>query len=189
MADPADNDPVPRPWTRVAVRAERDYRIFRTRTLDVLDPRNGTPYVRTVIDAPDWVNVIPVTEAGEVVLVRQFRFGTWSNTLEIPGGMLDPGEDALTAAGRELEEETGFRPGRVSALGISHPNPAILVNRLHSFLAEGCVKVHAGKQDGSEDIQVVIVPRADLPGLVRAGTITHSLVLAALLYDAWRPGA
>ena len=181
------SDDVPRPWTQVAVRSQRDYRIFKTRTLDVLDPRNGTAYVRTVIDAPDWVNVIPVTDQGEVVLVRQFRFGTWSNTLEIPGGMLDPGEDALTAATRELEEETGFKPARVSPIGISHPNPAILVNQLHSFLAEGCVKVHAGQQDGSEDIQVVLVPRADLPRLVREGAITHSLVLAALLYDAWRP--
>lgn len=179
-------DDVPRPWTQVAIRSERDYRIFRTRTLDVLDPRNGSPWVRTVIDAPDWVNVIPVTPQGEVVLVRQFRFGTWSNTLEIPGGMLDPGEDALTAAGRELEEETGFRPARVTALGISHPNPALFGNRLHSFLAEGCVKMHEGKQDGSEDIQVVLVPRTELPQLVREGHITHSLVLAALLYDAWK---
>lgn len=182
MAD----DAAPRPWTKVGQRSEKDYRIFRTRTLDVLDPRNGTPYVRTVIDAPDWVNVIPVTVKGEVVLVRQFRFGTWSNTLEIPGGLLDPGEDALTAAARELEEETGFRPGRITPIGASHPNPAIFVNRLHSFLAEDCVKVHAGKQDGSEDIQVVVVPKGELPRLVREGAITHSLVLAALLYDAWK---
>ena len=179
-------DDVPRPWTRVAVRSEKDYRIFRACTLDVLDPRNGTPYVRTVIEAPDWVNVIPITAQDEVVLVRQFRFGTWSNTLEIPGGMLDPGEDPLTAATRELEEETGFRPARVTKLGASHPNPAFLTNQLHSYLAEGCVKVHAGKQDGSEDIQLVIVPRADLPRMVRSGEITHALVLAALLYEAWR---
>lgn len=180
-------DQEPQPWTRVSVRSEKDYRIFRTTTLNVLDPRNGSPWVRTVIEAPDWVNVVPVTEAGEVVLVRQFRFGTWSNTLEIPGGMLDPGEDALAAAGRELEEETGYRPARVTALGSCHPNPAIFNNRLHSFLAEGCVKVHEGKQDGSEDIQVVVVPRAELPRLVREGQITHALVLATLLYDAWRP--
>ncbi len=176
-------DEAPRPWTQVAVRSEKDYRIFRARTLDVLDPRNGAPYVRTVIDAPDWVNVVPVTTDDQVVLVRQFRFGTWSNTLEIPGGMLDPGEDALGAAGRELEEETGFRPARVIPLGVSHPNPAIFGNRLHSYLAEGCARVHAGKQDGSEDIQVVLVPRAELPGLVRDGSITHSLVLATLLFD------
>jgi hypothetical protein len=73
----------------------------------------------------------------------------------------------------------------VRPIGVSHPNPAIFVNQLHSFLAEGCVKVHEGKQDGSEDIQVVLVPKSELPGLVRAGAITHSLVLAALLFDAW----
>jgi 8-oxo-dGTP pyrophosphatase MutT (NUDIX family) len=175
----------PQPWTKVAVRTEKDYRIFRTTTLDVLDPRNGSPYVRTVIDAPDWVNVIPVTDAGEVVLVRQFRFGTWSNTLEIPGGMLDPGEDALTAATRELEEETGYRPRSVRPLGRCHPNPALFNNQLHTFLAEGCLKVHEGKQDGSEDIEVVTVPRAELPRLVREGQITHALVLAGLLFETW----
>lgn len=176
----------PRAWTQVGVRHERDYRIFQTRTLDVTDPRDGSPYVRTVIDAPDWVNVVPITTSGDVVLVRQFRFGTWSNTLEIPGGMLDEGEDALTAAARELEEETGFRAAKVTPLGSSHPNPAIFGNRLHSFIAEGCERIHAGRPDSGEDLQVVVVPRTELKALVLSGEITHSLVLAALLYDAWR---
>ncbi len=176
----------PRAWTRVGVRAERDYRIFVTRTLDVTDPRNGSPWVRTVIEAPDWVNVVAVTAADEVVLVRQFRFGTWSNTLEIPGGMVDPGEDAAGAAARELEEETGYRPARLTPLGTCHPNPAIFSNALHTFLAEGCVKVHDGKQDGSEDIEVVLAPRRELPQLVRRGEITHALVLAALHYESLR---
>lgn len=173
----------PAPWTRVGVRHERDYRIFRTQTLDVTDPRDGAPYVRTVIRAPDWVNVIPVTAQGDVVLVRQFRFGTWSNTLEIPGGMVDAGEDPLVTATRELEEETGYRAGRVVPLGVSHPNPALFDNRLHSFLAEGCVRVHDGRPDHGEDLEVVVVPKAELPRLVKSGEITHSLVLAALLYE------
>ncbi len=177
---------VPRAWTQVGVRHERDYRIFKTRTFDVTDPRDGAPFVRTVIDAPDWVNVVPVTSAGELVLVRQFRFGTWSNTLEIPGGMVDEGEDARAAAARELEEETGFRATTMSALGVSHPNPAIFGNRLHSFLAEGCERVHAGRPDSGEDLQVVVVPRAEIKAMVLAGEISHSLVLAALLYEAWR---
>lgn len=179
-------DCTPLPWTQVGIRSEKDFRIFRARTLDVVDPRNGTPYVRTVLDAPDWVNVIPITAQRDAILVRQFRFGIWSNTLEIPGGILDPGEDALGAAARELEEETGFRATSIIPLGISHPNPAILCNRLHSFLAEGCSKVHEGRPDRSEDIQVVLVPCSELPRLVREGALTHSLVLAALLLEAWK---
>jgi ADP-ribose pyrophosphatase len=173
-------------WTLLSERSTRDYRIFRTRTLDVADPRDGQAYVRTVIDAPDWCNVLPVTRAGEVVLIRQFRFGTWANELEIPGGMLDEGEAPAAAAARELEEETGFRAGRLEALGVCHPNPAVFGNRLHTFLALDCERVHSGRQDSSEDIRVELVPRGELRRLVRDGAITHALVLAALLYDAWR---
>lgn len=173
-------------WKLLGERSTKDYRIFRTRTLDVADPRDDKPYVRTVIDAPDWCNVIPVTRAGDVVLIRQFRFGTWSNELEIPGGMLDEGEDPSTAAARELEEETGYRPARLEPLGVCRPNPAIFANRLHTFLAVDCERVHTGRQDTSEDIRVELVPRGDVRRLVLEGAITHALVLAALLYEAWR---
>lgn len=175
----------PKPWLHVRERHVRDYRIFRTRTLDVADPRDGKEYVRTVLDGPDWVNVIPVTEDDQVVLIRQFRFGTWSNTLEIPGGMVDGGEAPDVAAARELEEETGYRPGQLVRTGVCHPNPAIQSNRLFTFLATGCQRVHAGKQDGSEDIRVELYPASQLPALVREGQITHALVLAGLLLRDW----
>lgn len=174
----------PKPWTKVGVRSEKDFKVLTARTFDVLDPRNGAPWIRTVLEAPDWVNTLAVTEDDQVVLVRQFRFGTWSNTLEIPGGMIDGREDPLIAAARELEEETGFRPARIRSLGWSHPNPALFTNRLHSFIAEGCAKVHAGHLDAAEDIQVVLEPRSRVPELVRSGQVTHSLVLAALYFDA-----
>ena len=173
-------------WVKLRERHARDHRIFTVRTYDVADPRNGQEYVRTVIDAPDWVNVVAVTTSDELVLVRQFRFGTWANSLEIPGGVVDAGEAALSTATRELEEETGYRPASVRLLGVSHPNPAIQGNRLHSFLAEGCVRVHDGKPDGTEDLRVELVPRGRLRELVTSGQITHSLVLATLLLEAWR---
>ncbi|MCC6336947.1 MAG: NUDIX hydrolase [Myxococcales bacterium] len=176
----------PPQWTLLGERSTKDFHIFRARTLDVADPRDGKPYVRTVIDAPDWCNVIPVTRAGEVVLVRQFRFGTWSNHLELPGGMLDEGEAPPAAAARELEEETGYRPARLEPLGVSHPNPAVFANRLHTFLALDCDRVHDGRHDTSEDLRVEVVPRGEIKRLVREGQITHALVLAALLYEAWR---
>jgi ADP-ribose pyrophosphatase len=181
----------PRPWTLLRERSGHDHRIFRTRTLEVADPRvappsEGQAYVRTVIDAPDWVNVVPVTTSGQVVLVRQFRFGTWANSLEIPGGMLDPGEGPAEAAARELEEETGYRPAQVVPLGSSHPNPALFSNRLHSFLALGCEQVHQGRPEAAEDLEVVLLSRAELRRAVLEGQVTHALVLAALLYEAWR---
>ena len=182
--------PEPRPWNLLRTRAERDFRIFTARTLDVTDPRTGTEYVRTVLQCPDWVNVVALTPDESVILVRQFRFGTWSNTLEIPGGMVDPHEtDVQAAALRELEEETGFVPGAVELLGVSHPNPAIQTNRLHSYLARDCRKVHDGKQDGSEDIELVLVERRRIHELVRRGEISHSLVLAAFLFDSLGPRA
>ena len=108
-------DEAPRPWTQVAVRSEKDYRIFRARTLDVLDPRNGAPYVRTVIDAPDWVNVVALTPDHRLVLVRQFRYGTDDFSLEIPGGIIEAGEDCIAAGVRELREE--FRVGQREQCG------------------------------------------------------------------------
>lgn len=182
--------PEPRPWTLLRTRAERDFRIFTARTLDVTSPRDGAEYVRTVLECPDWVNVVALTTDQRLILVRQFRFGTWSNTLEIPGGIVDPGDpDPLTAAARELEEETGFVPGSMELLGTSQPNPAIQSNRLHSYLARGCTRAHDGRPDESEDLEVVLVERAEVAALVSRGAIAHSLVLAALLYDALGPRA
>ncbi|HYV44099.1 MAG TPA: NUDIX hydrolase [Myxococcaceae bacterium] len=174
----------PRPWKKTKEGTPRDYRIFRVREDEVKDPRNGSLHVRVYIDSVDWVNVIPVTDASQVVLIRQFRFGTWSNTLEIPGGMLEPGEDAAAAAARELEEETGYRAREMKPLGWVHPNPAVQGNRCHSFLALGCEKVHGGHPDAGEDIQVELRDRADVPELIRAGQITHSLVVCAFHLDA-----
>ncbi len=173
-------------WVKLRERHARNHQIFTLRTYDVADPRDGREYVRTVIDAPDWVNVVAVTTSNELVLVRQFRFGTWANSLEVPGGVVDPGEDPLITATRELEEETGYRPASVTLVGVSHPNPAIQSNRLHSYLAEGCQLLNQARPDVSEDLRVELVPRASLPQLVRSGQITHSLVLATLFFTTLR---
>ena len=169
----------PRLWKSLRQGSPRDYRIFRVREDEVENPRDGSVHPRVLIDSPDWVNVIPVTDGGRLVLIRQFRFGTWSTTLEIPGGMLETGEDAAVAAARELEEETGYVPAEVRPLGWVHPNPALQGNRCHHFLALGCRRVHGGRQDAGEDILVELRDRAEIPDLIRSGEITHSLVVAA----------
>jgi ADP-ribose pyrophosphatase len=177
---------IPRSWKRLSEEPAVDYRILKVRQIQVADPRDGSEHPRVLIDAPDWVNIIPVTTDGKVLLIRQFRFGIWANTLEIPGGMAEPGEDPATAAARELEEETGYRPKRVVPLGFCHPNPAIQANRTWSFLAEDCEKVHDGHQDAGEDISVELVEKDRIPALVREGEITHALVLVALLFERLR---
>ena len=100
--------------------------------LDQVDfePPDGRPVQSFyVVEAPDWINVIPLTPDNEVLLLRQFRFGVDDFTLEIPGGICDPGEPPLEAAGRELREETGHAAGEIVELGWVHPNPAIQNNR------------------------------------------------------------
>ncbi len=175
----------PRPWRDLSEETPADFGIFTVRTVRVQDPRDGSEHARVRIEAPDWVNVVAVTPREELILVRQYRFGTRASTLEIPGGACDAGEDPEAAAARELEEETGYRAARIVLLGSCHPNPAIQTNRTFSFLALGCERIHGGRPDGGEDIAVEIVPRAEIPGMVRRGEITHALVLVAFLLEAW----
>ncbi len=132
-----------------------------------------------VLAAPDWVNVVPLLDDGRVVMVRQWRFGIAAPTLEIPGGIVDPGETPDVAAARELFEETGYRAGEVRRLGEVTPNPAILANRCATFLATGLELGGAPQSGIDEELTVELVPLEDVPRRVRAGEIHHALVIAA----------
>ena len=116
-------------------------------------------------------------------MIRQFRHATATVVWEVPGGMVDP-EDPTPehAARRELLEETGYEAERYRFLGVVHPNPAILNNRCHTYLAENVRPCQAQKLEGAEDIEVMEVPWADIPGMIDQGEITHSLVLMAFFW-------
>jgi 8-oxo-dGTP pyrophosphatase MutT (NUDIX family) len=128
------------------------------------------------------VNIIPVTPEGEVVMIRQYRHGTREVTLEIPGGMVDPGETPAEAAERELLEETGYRVDEVVAIGATSPNPAIFGNRVYSYLGHGARRVAEISNDGTEETLVELVSEAQLPEVLRTGGVDHALVLAAFLF-------
>ncbi|MBX9667077.1 MAG: NUDIX hydrolase [Candidatus Obscuribacterales bacterium] len=137
------------------------------------------------LDCASWVNIIAITDHAEVLLVRQFRHGIADLTLEIPGGCVDSTDaDPLSAAVRELREETGSVAERWSYLGKNHPNPAMQNNLCYTFLAEGVSQVEAPRFDstGTEQILNSKVPLTNINTLIRSGIITHSLVITAFHY-------
>ncbi len=177
---PARGGPVP-PWPLSGRETLADYRVFRVRRDRAVSPVTGDAHDFFVLEGADWVNVVALTGDGGMLFVRQYRHGTGSETLEIPGGCVDPGDASpLVAARRELREETGYVSDDWSPLGDVHPNPAILSNRCFTFLARGAVRAGEPAPDGNEDLRVDVIPRAEVDGLVRSGRITHALVLAAL---------
>lgn len=180
--------PGPARWEKVRVETR-----LRTRILDITGvtyrhgPR-GSEREFTVIQSADWVNVIALTDDDRLVLVEQFRFGIDEFSLEVPGGVMEAGEDPVAAGLRELAEETGYAGAQARLLGSIHPNPAIQSNRCHLVLVENCTKVHELAWDEDEEIRVVATPVEEVFALARRGGITHALVLNALfLFEPiWR---
>ncbi len=134
------------------------------------------------LDCDPWVNVVALTDEGQVVMVKQYRHGIEDLTLEIPGGNVDASDkDPAAAAVRELREETGCVAERWSYLGKNHPNPALQGNLCYTFLAEGVRQVEKPKFDssGTEKIEISYVKLTDIGSLIRQGVITHALVITA----------
>lgn len=170
-------------WETLSSRTVADCRIF---TVDMIRRKRPSQQVEgefALLRSRDWVNIIPITERDTVVMIRQFRHGTGGITLEVPGGIVEPGEEPVLAAMRECTEETGFSgEGVAELLGINEPNPAFQDNRCFSYVWRGCKRVAVQSLDEHEDIEVVEIPLGDVRSLVRNGTIRHSLVLTALFF-------
>ncbi len=169
-------------WERVGEKPHSSFRIFDVITRKHRHPETHGVHDFVVLDCPDWVNVIVLTPENKVVLVRQFRYGTETVTLEIPGGMVDPGEEALEAGKREVREETGYVAERWIELGVVEPNPAFQTNRCWTFLALDAHMAGAIGHDSTEVIDVELVPLEAIPGMIAQGEIQHSLVIAGFFH-------
>lgn len=143
--------------------------------------KSSTGYGRfSILRFPDWVSVIALTDQNEVILVNQFRHGHGQTMSEFPAGKVEPGEDPLNAAKRELAEETGFSSDDWMSLGSIRPNAAMQDNCFHAFAARSVVP---GRQDldEGEDIEVSLVPLQSIPSMFRDGALPNGLCHAAFM--------
>jgi len=174
-------------WKTVSEKDIGDFRIFSMREITAKSPRTKEQHSFIVLDGNDWVNIIALTPDQNIVLVKQYRFGTSKSELEIPGGVIEKGEDPIDAGIRELKEETGYEGINPKYLGHVDPNPAFQANKCHTILIEDCQKVDEQHLDPGEDIQVEIVSAQKVDKYINDGTIRHSLVISAFrLYDIFK---
>lgn len=181
-SDPSSSS-LPR-WEKGASRSLAATRIFDLRGVEFRHPVRGTQREFVVIDAPDWVNVLALTPDHRLVMVNQFRYGIDAFSWEIPGGVIDRGEDPVAAGVRELREETGYAGKSARLLGAVNPNPAIMNNRCHLVLVEDVVLAEELEWDADEELEVATLPVDEVYRWAQSGRITHSLVLNALLLFA-----
>lgn len=168
-----------KPWKLISSRKDKSFRIFDLCIDRALSPRTGVEHDFYVLESAEWVNVIPLTTDNNVILIRQYRHGIRDISLEIPGGIVEPDDTPVDGARRELKEETGYREKEMVYLGMVYANPAFLNNRCHTYLALDCLPDGVQSLDDKEDIEIVLTPLDEIPGLIKEGEIAHSLVLAA----------
>jgi ADP-ribose pyrophosphatase len=155
--------------------------LFRLRRERFRSLRSGRTHDYFVTELADGVHVIAVTPDDRVVLVSQFRAGSRRDSLETPGGLLEPGEDPGEAGARELLEEAGYAGDPPESLGILRPNPALLTMAITTVVIRNVRQVAEAQPDASEELAVVLVPAVEIPAMIRDGRIDHAVCVAGLL--------
>ena len=171
----------PSPWDLKEDKLHADCRIFEVRKQKFRRQSDGLIGDFFVLDTNDWVNVLALTSNNEIILVRQYRYGSKEFSLEPPGGVVERGEDPLAAGQRELQEETGYVGKNPELLGIVRPNAAILSNRCHVVLVRNVEKTKDLNFDLHEELITELYPINKLKDMVRNGEVTHSIGLNSIL--------
>lgn len=159
--------------------------ICKTVVLDVTQQKSQSPegdigtYI--VMDAPDWVTVIPVIE-DDFLMVKQWRHGAQELSIEFPGGVIDKGESPDKAARRELQEETGYKTNHLEYLGSINPNPAIFSNHFHVFCATELENTLEQHLDNDEFVTFERIKIEEVIEKMGKPPYIHALMATALQY-------
>ena len=177
-----------RKWTLFNTEDGSDLRIAKVRFDWWKNPRNGAEIKATVLETPNWVNMVALTADKKLVVVRQFRLGIQQETVEIPAGVMEEGETPQEAAARELAEETGYTSDDWVYLGWVEPNPAFQDNHCHQFLARNAVRTQEVQQDDGEDVSFYEMTLDEVKEEIRAARMRNSLSLLTLsrVFEIWQ---
>jgi ADP-ribose pyrophosphatase len=156
--------------------------LFRLRRERFRSRKSGNTHDFYVTEVADGVHAIALTPDHKVLMVRQFRAGSRRDSLETPGGLLDPGEDPCVAGARELLEETGYTGDPPEFLGTLRPNPALLSMRISTILIRNARRTALPHLDPSEELTLELVDVHDIPALIQTGQIDHGVCVAGLLW-------
>jgi ADP-ribose pyrophosphatase len=152
--------------------------LFKVFKVGFRSERSGKEGFFDVLESKSWVNVVPITRQNQVLMVKQFRYGTGQETLEFPAGAIESGQTPMDAVKRELLEETGGL-GLVAETGSTHPNPAFLNNICYHFVATDVEVTKGQSLDEYEEIEILSFPLDEIDQMIADGKITHALSIAS----------
>lgn len=182
------NEQRPRPWEILDETQEGDFEIFRARRVRARSPLDGEEHTFHIADAPDGVLVIALTDGGDLVMVEQWRHPLQRVTLELPSGIIDPGETPEQAGIRELREETGYGGGEPECIGCLVLNPSWQTTRLYTVVIRGARREGDKELDDAEDTRVCCLAPDEARRRVLAGDIDTAPMVSALALFSWRTG-
>lgn len=170
-------------WKKLASEKVYSDRWFQARAdkCEFPDGRIIEPYY--VVELPNWANIFVVTSDEKIVLVRQYRYPVDQVTYELPGGVIDRGEDPKAAAIREMKEETGYHSDEVEFVCQLSPNPAINNNTAYFFLAKNAISGEKKSFDAFEDIDICLFTKEEFLQLLRENKMQHGVQLGPV-YEA-----